>query len=229
MAVHTAHLNQTEKERYLSKVSILGCDPYLIPATVFCPLTSAKRLPQLTFPDIYIYLIHNPSPYSRDSLRAFKSTDAYQYSVAGWVKEARIWHLELQKLYVIIAHVHHSQALSTKLTWPWIMVQEEGTVVMAHCTCMAGLGEVCSHAAALMFSVLAAVDRREGQTCTEKPCAWSKPSDKHVMYKELSHIFANQDQGKTQDPWQHMRPSTDEFKSFCEQLHQSEDQEVKEA
>ncbi|KAL7404051.1 hypothetical protein ABVT39_008939 [Epinephelus coioides] len=48
------------------------------------------------------------------------------------------------------------------------------------------------------------------------------------MYKELSHIFANQDQAETQeDRWQHMRPSTDEFKSFCEQLHRSEDQEVK--
>ena len=100
--------------------------------------------------------------------------------------------------------------------------------MMAHCTCMAGLGEVCSHAAALMFSVLAAVNIREGQTCTEKPCTWTKPSDKNVMYKELSHIFANQDQAECQeDRWQHMRPSADEFKSFCEQLHRSEDQEVK--
>lgn len=100
-------------------------------------------------------------------------------------------------------------------------------MVMAHCTCMAGLGEVCSHAAALMFTVLAAVDKREGQTCTEKPCAWTKPSTKKVEYDELSNIFANQEQVETQYHLQHMRPSADEFKFFCEQLHQSEDQEAK--
>ncbi|ROI16374.1 hypothetical protein DPX16_6394 [Anabarilius grahami] len=53
---------------------------------------------------------------------------------------------------------------------------------------MAGLGEVCSHAAALMYTVLAAVDKREGQTCTEKPCTWTKPRTKKVKYDELSHL-----------------------------------------
>ncbi|CAL8300645.1 unnamed protein product [Boreogadus saida] len=33
--------------------------------------------------------VHNPSPYSGDILKAFKSTDAYQYAVAGWVKDAK--------------------------------------------------------------------------------------------------------------------------------------------
>ena len=94
---------------------------------------------------------------------------------------------------------------------------------MAHCTCMAGLGEVCSHAAALMYTVLTAVDKREGQTCTEKPCAWTEPSTKIVLF----NIFANQEQVETQDHLQHMRPSADEFKLFCEQIHQSEDQEAK--
>ena len=98
---------------------------------------------------------------------------------------------------------------------------------MAHCTCMAGLGEVCSHAAALMHTVLAAVDKREGQTCTEKPCAWTEPSTKIVKYNELCNIFANQEQVESQYHLQHMRPSAGEFKLLCEQLHQSEDQETK--
>lgn len=106
-------------------------------------------------------------------------------------------------------------------------MHEEGTMVMAHCTCMAGLGEVCSHAAALMYTVLAAVDKREGQTCTEKPCTWTEPSTKKVKYDELSDIFAKQEQVVTLDHLQHMRPSADEFKFFCEQLHQSEGQEAK--
>ena len=74
MTTNTAHLNEAERQRYLEKTLIIGCDPYLLSATLFCPLKSAKRLPQLSFPDIYIYLVHNPSPYTGDSLKALKST-----------------------------------------------------------------------------------------------------------------------------------------------------------
>ncbi|KAI4827599.1 hypothetical protein KUCAC02_030984, partial [Chaenocephalus aceratus] len=123
--------------------------------------------------------------------------------------------------------VNHSQALNSKPTSSWIVVQEDGTVVMAHCTCMAGLGEVCSLAAALMFTVLAAVEKRENQTCTEKPCTWTQPSTKMVKYDEVSNIFAIKEQVQTEDLFQHMRPSADDFKLFCEQLHQSEEQETK--
>ncbi|XP_033996071.1 uncharacterized protein LOC117490432 isoform X1 [Trematomus bernacchii] len=227
MAANTAHLNGKERERYLVKTAIIGCDPYLLPPTVFCLLNSAKCLPQLTFPDIYIYLVHNPSPFTGESLKAFKSTDAYQYAVAGWVNDTKIWHVRKTHLHVITAKVNHSQALNSKPTSPWIVVQEDGTVVMAHCTCMAGLGEVCSHAAALMFTVLAAVEKRENQTCTEKPCTWTQPSTKMVKYDEVSNIFAIKEQVQTEDLFQHMRPSADDFKLFCEQLHQSEQQETK--
>ena len=87
------------------------------------------------------------------------------------------------------------------------MVQEAGTVVMAHCTCMAGLGEVCSHAAALMFSLLAAVERREGQACTDKACAWEEPRQTLVKYDDLSNIFVqNKDKAKKQDEHHHIKP-----------------------
>ncbi|KAJ4941868.1 hypothetical protein JOQ06_011741, partial [Pogonophryne albipinna] len=65
---------------------------------------------------------------------------------------------------------------------------------MAHCPCMAGLGE---------------------------------PSTKMVKYDEVSNIFAIKEQVQTEDLFQHMRPSADDFKLFCEQLHQSEEQETK--
>src|SRR4029434_3390166 len=97
MTTNIAHLNETERQRYLEKTLIIGRDPYLLPSTLFCPLKSAKRLPQLSFPDIYIYLIQNSSPYTVARLKAFKSTDAYQYAVAGWVNDTKIWHLETKK------------------------------------------------------------------------------------------------------------------------------------
>ncbi|KAJ4933408.1 hypothetical protein JOQ06_030239 [Pogonophryne albipinna] len=181
MAANTAHLNGKERERYLLKTAIIGCDPYLLPPTVFCLLNLAKCLPQLTFPDIYIYLVHNPSPFTGESLKAFKSTDAYQYAVAGWVNDTKIWHVEKTHLHVITAKVNHSQALNSKPTSPWIVVQEDGTV----------------------------------------------PSTKMLKYDKVSNIFAIKEQVQTEDLFQHMRPSADDFKLFCEQLHQSEEQETK--
>lgn len=52
--------------------------------------------------------------------------------------------------YLVMAHVKHSQKLSAPPLNPWIALEQSGVVVCAHCTCMAGLGEVCSHIAALM-------------------------------------------------------------------------------
>ena len=88
---------------------------------------------------------------------------------------------------------------------------------------MAGLGEVCSHAAALMFSLLAAVERREGQACTDNACAWEDPGKKLVKYDELSNIF-QKEKAKKPDDHHQMKPSADELKQFFEQLHRSENQ-----
>ena len=115
MTTNIAHLNEAETQRYLEKTLINGCDPYLLLSTLFCPLKSAKHLPQLSFPDIYNDLVDNPSPYTGDSLKAFKSTDAYQYAVAGWVNDTEIWHLETKHMCVITGHVSNSNALSTVL------------------------------------------------------------------------------------------------------------------
>ena len=35
----------------------------------------------------------------------------------------------------------------------WVQTDIDGVVLCAHCTCMAGLGEVCSHIGAILFYV----------------------------------------------------------------------------
>lgn len=72
---------------------------------------------------------------------------------------------------------------------PWIAAEKTETVLTAHCTCMAGLGETCSHAAALMFAVMSRVRMRDDTPCTSLPCRWLQPTKtKKITCSELSSI-----------------------------------------
>ena len=46
---------------------------------------------------------------------------------------------------VVLSKVRHSYAASKSLLKPWVIIRTNGTVEVAHCTCMAGLAETCSH------------------------------------------------------------------------------------
>ena len=50
----------------------------------------------------------------------------------------------------------------------------DGTVDCGHCTCMAGLREVCSHVAAILFYLESAA--RSKLTCTQTSCMWKEPT-----------------------------------------------------
>lgn len=79
-------LTGSSKGRYLEKISLIGgIDPYTIKKS---DLTSdVLLLPSISYPDIVNYLVHAPSPYTLDELKAYKSCEAYNYFVSGWVRE----------------------------------------------------------------------------------------------------------------------------------------------
>ena len=71
----------------------------------------------------------------------------------------------------------------------WIIVEQKGKILPAHCNCMAGLGETCSHVEALLFYVEAAVRIRDSKTVTQEKAYWLLPSaHKDVEYKEVADI-----------------------------------------
>ena len=45
----------------------------------------------------------------------------------------------------------HSQRLREKPLIPWVITLTNGEIKSAHCTCMAGLAESCTHIAAILF------------------------------------------------------------------------------
>ena len=72
---------------------------------------------------------------------------------------------------------------------PWVIAEKGGNVVAAHCNCMAGLGEACTHVAALLFSIEASVKIRDAKTVTEEKAYWLLPSAcKTIAYKEVNEI-----------------------------------------
>src|SRR4029434_10226634 len=90
------------RQRYLEKNYILGtCDPFTATADIFISLTSTKSLPELQCGDIYIYLIENPSPYTSQKLKAYKSTDSYLIFRSGWVHNAVVWKVKTKNIFII--------------------------------------------------------------------------------------------------------------------------------
>lgn len=82
--------------------------------------------------------------------------------------------------------MRHSQRANEPLLNVWVKTDKEGIVKCAHCTCMAGLGEVCSHVGAILFYV--SVTHRV-KSCTEVSCAWSIPSSiDSIPYAKIADI-----------------------------------------
>lgn len=58
----------------------------------------------------------------------------------------------------------------------WCIIAKDGSVCTAHCTCMAGLGEVCSHVGAILFAADYANTRKIERSCTDVGAVWPMPS-----------------------------------------------------
>ncbi|XP_041347064.1 uncharacterized protein LOC121366854 [Gigantopelta aegis] len=62
-------------------------------------------------------------------------------------------------------------------------------VCTAHCDCMAGLGEACTHIATLLFAIDATVKIRDSKTVTQEPAYWLLPSAlKDIKYRPVGEI-----------------------------------------
>ena len=87
----------------------------------------------------------------------------------------------------ISPQVLHSQRINETPLKPWVIIANDGQVCCAHCTCMAGIAEACTHVGALLFKIEAAVRIRGKKTVTDVPAYWKIPAGINKVHGEVAH------------------------------------------
>ncbi|KAM7307962.1 uncharacterized protein ISCGN_011597 [Ixodes scapularis] len=169
-------------------------------------LVDVNLYPRVETTDIKDYLVNGTSFYSREQFKASMSLEAHNYLTSGWVSQPRLKVLP-DKNVVCVAKVKHSQTFSTKPLLPWVLLRPDGEVLTAHCTCMAGLAEACSHVAAILFYMEVVVRRMDSQACTDGENAWLPPTVNKLVCKTVAEIdFGSASMKKRQLDEQAARP-----------------------
>ena len=149
--------------------------------------------PDITYGYIYNYLILTPSYCTHEQLKAYKSLDGYNSFANGWVSDVQVTNATgatRPSIFMFTALVRQSQSLSLPPLKVWIATYSSGEVVCAHCTCMAGIGEACTHIAALLFTAETNTQIKSHFSCTSLPCTWLPSSFQKVPYAEIDFTTA---------------------------------------
>nr|XP_047137738.1 uncharacterized protein LOC124814271 [Hydra vulgaris] len=106
---------------------------------------------------------------------------------------------------------------------PCISLNKHGSVLTAHCNCMAGLGETCSHVAAVLYKLEAAA--RLGiisQTPTDLPCQWNQNFTKKIEPSQISNIdfYSTEAKKKVTNKFKHnhLEPTSIAKSNFLEAI-----------
>ena len=144
-----SELKGEAKSRYEQKVRMLGrVDPYcsLESSTSTSSSVEWYEWPEVMYADIYNFLINTTSYCTHEQLKAFKSLDGYNFFVNGWVTNVTVIlsrQITKAKIFIAMSLVKHSQRLSASPLKVWVATKQQGEVLCAHCTCMAGLLTYC--------------------------------------------------------------------------------------
>ena len=135
-----SHLDRTALTRYHEKLTFdkEGLpDPYIL-SSGWCD--RVEDFPELSYPDIYNYLINTPGEYTHESLKSFRSLEAWAYYESNFVQTVYFHQIsDSSKVGYMKTKVTPSQRLNEKPHEPWILVHKvDSFIAAAHCTCKAG-------------------------------------------------------------------------------------------
>ena len=138
-------------------------DPY-----VDCYENQLSLLPSVKYSDICDF-IENHTIDGNDPQKAFKSLDSYHMVCSeGWMGSLNV--KKCRNTVLIKCDVTPSQR-SGVIYKTWVAVKPSGSVLYGHCTCMAGLSEVCNHVGAVLYKTMHVVATTSELSCTSLPNA----------------------------------------------------------
>jgi len=75
------------RARYQQKISEIGLDPYTLKKSDWNG--DIDKFPEITWPDLVMYLVFGINEFTieKDQFKAFKSLEAYNQFVCGWVRD----------------------------------------------------------------------------------------------------------------------------------------------
>ena len=125
--------------RYKQKLALSGFnvpDPF----TLSDWTDSVHSWPEVEYGDIYNYLINSPGIFTQDTMKAFKSLDAYSLYHAGHVHAVLYHNIDKDSpVCALKSKVTPSMRVSESPHQAWVLIDKKtGAVSTAHCTCMAG-------------------------------------------------------------------------------------------
>ena len=190
-------LCEDDKRRYIEKLTFKGkCfpDPYEVSEASW--KDDVDLWPQLEWPNIYHYFVHTASLYTNEEIGAYRSLEAYNYVKSGHVKKLEVYAPSGNIIFVRGAVMPSQRLSKNKPYLAWAMIEKTtGVINCGHCTCMAGVGEACSHVAATLLLIEMMCRNRRGtdgdDACTSILCQWKKTTHKVVFAKNKDIEYVN--------------------------------------
>ncbi|CAH3031325.1 unnamed protein product, partial [Pocillopora meandrina] len=175
------------RDRYLQKIAAIGIDPVLVEGKDFKPYC----LPPVESTDILCYLVLETRFYTQKQFKAFRSLEAYNQMVSGFIASVQ-GHIIADK-FLVLAKVRHSQRMNDSLISCWVIMEREVTILFAHCLgCKAGEVQDGIRAGPSEHSLLSKFlsTKINGRlACTQLKCSWLLPTYvKQVEYEKVREI-----------------------------------------
>ena len=111
------------------------------------------KWPRITYSSIFKYFVESMA-CDGQAMENLKTSEAYQYLHSDKVGTVLVRQIEEHDLVYLKADVEPSQSLHVTHHNTWVLSTRTGVVQTAGCSCIAGPGRSCSHAAAILWKVI---------------------------------------------------------------------------
>ena len=122
LSEYTNNLDPLVKKRYMEKIACIGIDPFLISGKNY----DVECLPPIESIDLVSYLVLETSYYTKEEFKAFKSLQAYNQLVSGFVQS--VHGLIIAGKHVVLGKVRHSQKMNDPTVPLWIITEDDGRI-----------------------------------------------------------------------------------------------------